>query len=78
MIQITYFGFDRKKVFNIYLDDILVSSENFQIEKGDKFYTVDYVIPDKIKKTNKEKLTIKFEAANNSRTAGIYYGRLLR
>ena len=77
-LQITYFGFDRKKEFNIYLNDILLASENFTLEKGDKLYSINYDITEEVKKTNSGKLTVKFEAVNKRQTAGIYYIRLLR
>jgi hypothetical protein len=78
VLRLTYYGKDTDKEFAIYLNDVKVASESFQGEKGDKFYDVDYEIPEAVIRQNKDQLTLRFEAGSGSRTADIYFIRLLR
>ena len=77
-VQITYYGNDAGRKFNILVDDILVAEEHLEGEKGDVFFTKDYILPEKIAEKKNKTLTIKFQAKENSRTAGIYGVRLMK
>jgi uncharacterized protein len=77
-LQITYFGLDRKRSFDIFLNDTKLETVTLNGDKGDAFFTVDYAIPDEIKKANTGVLKLKFVAALKSRAGGIYYIRLLK
>lgn len=77
-IQITYYGKDAGRKFNILVDGIVIAEEHLKGYKGDKFFTKDYILPKKITEKNNRELTIKFEAAQGSTTAGIYGVRLMK
>jgi hypothetical protein len=76
-LQITYFGLDKDRNFDIFINDIKIASVSLIGDKGDTFYIIDYSIPAGINK-NKSVLTLKFVASENSKAGGIYYIRLLK
>ncbi len=78
IVRITYYGKDAGRKFHILVDDIVIAEEHLQGNKGDTFFTKDYILPEKIGKKKDQTLTIKFQAAKNSRTAGIYGVRLMK
>ncbi|MGB8376655.1 MAG: DUF6805 domain-containing protein, partial [Salegentibacter sp.] len=47
-------------------------------DKGDTFFSKDYMLPQKLLKKKPQELTIKFEAMEGSRTAGVYGIRLMK
>lgn len=77
-IRVTYYGNDKDRNFNILVDGILIAEENLKGEKGDTFFTKDYILPKKLIEKEKNEFTIKFQAKENSRTAGIYGVRLMK
>ena len=77
-LQVTYFGQDRDRNFNIYVNGQLLAEEHLNGDKGDAFFTKDYMLPKKLIKKNQKELTIKFEAMEGSRTAGVYGVRLMK
>lgn len=77
-LRLTYYGRDRDREFDIYLNGVKLASESFMGEKGDRFFDVDYQIPDNVIQQSQDKLSLRFEAKNGSRTADIYFVRLLR
>lgn len=77
-LQVTYFGLDRKRTFDILLNGTKLETVTLNGDKGDAFFTVDYKIPEEIKKANTGILKLKFVAAPKSKAGGIYYIRLLK
>jgi uncharacterized protein len=77
-LQITYFGLDRKRTFDIFLNDTKLETVTLNGDKGDAFFTVDYAIPEEIRKANTGVLKLKFVAVPKSKAGGIYYIRLLK
>ncbi|WBL23775.1 glycoside hydrolase family 127 protein [Zunongwangia sp. HRR-M8] len=77
-IRLTYFGQDSNRKFKILLNGELVANEHLKGENGAEFFTKDYELPKKIVEQKNNTLTIRFEAAENSRTAGIYGVRLMK
>jgi len=76
ILRITYFGQDRNRLFDIYVNNMLLQTVELNGAGGDQFYDVDYVLPAEVAK---EKLMIvKFAAKENSTAGGIYYVRLLK
>jgi len=78
ILRLTYYGKDTDREFDIYLNDVKLASEAFKGEKGDKFFDVDYELPEALTQQGKDKLTLRFEAKSGSRTADVYFVRLLR
>jgi len=70
-LRLTYFGRDNNRNFKILVNDELIAAVNLDGSKGDKFYEVDYVIPDRLIKASTT-LLVKFVADQGSETAGIY------
>ncbi len=77
-IRITYYGNDANRKFDILIDDMLIAEEHLKGDKGDVFFTKDYILPEKLAEKKNKTLTIKFRAADGSRTAGIYGVRLIK
>ncbi|MEJ6981443.1 glycoside hydrolase family 127 protein [Pedobacter sp. P351] len=75
-IRITYFGRERNKSFNIYINNMLLSEVKTDGSKGDTFYTVDYELPSQLKSS--KSLTIKFQANAPSTISNIYEVRLMK
>ncbi|MCC5834551.1 MAG: glycoside hydrolase family 127 protein [Opitutales bacterium] len=77
-LRITYFGLDRDRHFRILINDNKIAQVELQ-EKGDRFYDVDYPVPDEIVDNAPDGiLTVKFVAEPDSTAGGIYGVRLLR
>ncbi|MGA9591077.1 MAG: glycoside hydrolase family 127 protein [Salegentibacter sp.] len=77
-LRVTYFGEDRDRNFNIYVNGQLLAEEYLKGDKGDTFFSKDYMLPQKLLKKKPQELTIKFEAMEGSRTAGVYGIRLMK
>jgi hypothetical protein len=77
-LQITYYGRDIKRQFNIILNGEVLVLGNFQTSKGDRFYTIDYEIPASLIQKSNGLIRLRFEASNGSTTPGVYEVRLLR
>ncbi|MCM4157297.1 glycoside hydrolase family 127 protein [Gramella sp. AN32] len=77
-LRVTYYGTDRNRKFKILIEGIIIAEENFKDDKGDIFYTKEYLLPKKLMKQHRKELTIRFEAAEGSSTAGIYGVRLMK
>lgn len=77
-IRITYHGKDAKRSFNILADDVLVAAVKADKESGDRFYSVDYPLPDVVLAKNTGKINIRFVADAGSETARIYEVRLIK
>lgn len=75
-LRITYYGMDKGRFFDIYVNDILLKSVELDGTKGDKFFDVDYPLPAGLE--NEKLLNIKFVAKTGSIAGGIYYLRLLK
>lgn len=75
-LRITYFGQDSDRKFNILVDGKIIASPEFMGKKGNAFFEVDYDLSETTASQN-EIITVRFEAAQNSSTAGIYGVRLL-
>jgi DUF1680 family protein len=77
-LQLTYFGLDKGRTFDIYLNDKLLRTVTLDGSKGANFFTEDYIIPQEILKKNAEVLRVKFVAHPGSIAGGIYGVRLLK
>ncbi len=79
VLRITYFGRDRNRTFDIYVNDQLLKTVNMDATHGDQFYDVDYEIPAPILNSlSNETMKVKFVAKPGSVAGGIYYVRLLK
>lgn len=79
LLQITYYGLDKDRNFDILINDDIIATVKLDGSKGDQFYSVDYTIPTEIIQNAPDgKLTVKFAANSGSIAGGIYGVRLLR
>ncbi|WP_442590830.1 beta-L-arabinofuranosidase domain-containing protein [Pedobacter sp. AW31-3R] len=74
-IRLTYFGADRDKNFDIYVNNVLLQTVKLEGAKGDQFYDVVYPLT-AVKKG--EKMELRFAAKPGSSVAAIYEVRLVK
>ena len=67
-----YIGDDRNRKFDILIDGKLFKTEDWKGGEGNKFYNIEYPIPDELLK-NKTKINVRIEA-NYTSTAGRIFG----
>lgn len=75
-LLITYYGEDRGRDFDIYLNDVHISSVRLDGSKGAVFFDEEYSLPDELR--HAERLTVKFVAKDRSIAGGVYDVRLLK
>jgi hypothetical protein len=79
ILRITYFGLDKGRTFDIYVNGSILTTVNLDGAKGGVFFDVNYDIPQAIiDKTKDGIMNVKFIAHENSVAGGIYYVRLLK
>jgi hypothetical protein len=66
-LRITYYGQDRNRLFDIYINNVFIQTVELNGSKGDQFFDVDYPLSGEL--TKEKLLTVKFVAKENS-TAG--------
>ncbi|RJF86202.1 glycoside hydrolase family 127 protein [Sphingomonas cavernae] len=72
MLQATYWGEERKRLFHILVDGKRVASQTLNAEKPGEFFDVEYAIPDALTK-GKKQVKIRFEPEPGN-TAGPVFG----
>jgi DUF1680 family protein len=77
-LRITYFGLDKDRNFDIYINNQLLKTVTLDGSKGDTFFDADYELPEQIINNSANKLNVKFVAHKGSVAGGIYYIRLLK
>lgn len=78
-LQITYYGLDKNRSFDILINNQVLSNVTLTGNQGDNFFAVEYPIPaETLQNTADNKLVVKFVAKSNSVAGGIYEVRLLR
>lgn len=75
-LRITYYGKDAGRKFDILVNGQVIASPQFDGTQGNSFFEVDYDLPTDLVKEH-EILNVRFEAAPNAVTSGIYGVRLL-
>ncbi|TRX01870.1 glycoside hydrolase family 127 protein [Flavobacterium gawalongense] len=77
-LRITYFGADKNKNFDVYVNDVLVASMNMDGFEGNKFIDKTIELPAAILNGKHKILQVQFKAKPNSAITGIYEVRLLK
>ena len=78
-LRLTYFGLDKDRKFNIYVNGTLLQTVHLTGERGNQFFEEEYAIPAVVlAKATDNVLTVKFAAQENSTTAGLYEVRLMK
>ena len=74
-LRLTYFGAEKDRNFDIYINNILISHVELDGTKGRAFVDVDYQLPAGI---NAKELEVKFVAKERSAIANIFEVRLMK
>lgn len=77
-LRITYFGTDKNRNFDIYVNEVLVATLNLDGTEGNQFIDKEIELPAAIGNAKPKILQVQFKAKPNSSIAGIYEVRLLR
>lgn len=77
-LSITYFGADKNRNFDVYVNDILLLSVSMDGSEGDKFIDKIIELPAGILNGDYKVLQVKFMAKSGSAITGIYEVRLLK
>ena len=75
-LRVSYYGTDKNVSFDILANNILLKKESPDGLKGNVLFDVDYTLPDEVLKS--DSMEIKFAAQAGSRTARIFYVRLVK
>jgi uncharacterized protein len=79
VLQLTYFGLDSDRHFDILVNDVKIAEVHLDGSQGDRFFTVDYPIPDEVFQDAADNVLItRFEAHEGSIAGGVYHVRLMR
>ncbi|WP_281636597.1 glycoside hydrolase family 127 protein [Flavobacterium marginilacus] len=77
-LRITYFGADKNKDFDVYVNDTLAVSIKMDGSEGNQFIDKTIELPSAIIEGKQKILQIQFKAKPNSSITGIYEVRLLK
>ncbi|MFV8376280.1 beta-L-arabinofuranosidase domain-containing protein [Flavobacterium sp. LB1P71] len=77
-LRITYFGADKNRNFDIYVNDVLVASMNMDGSEGNQFIDKIIELPEAILNAKPKILQVQFKAKPNSTITGIYEVRVLK
>ena len=77
-IMLTLYGADKNKSFDVFANDILVSSIKLDGKDGDQFVDKYFPLPTALINQNPEKIIVKFIATKGLAIAGIYEIRLMK
>jgi uncharacterized protein len=76
-LKVTYYGTD-KSSFDIIINGNLLKKENLAGAKGNTFFDVDYVIPDKLLHAETAFVEVRFSASADAKVSRIFYVRLMK
>jgi len=76
-LSLTYYGREKNREFDIYLDDKKITHVVLDGSGPDAFFSAEYPLPQEIN-TNGKRVTLKFVATAGHQTASIYDVRILR
>ncbi len=77
-LSVTYYGLDSGRRFRILINGHVIANVHLDGKQGDRFYAVEYAIPETLVKASNGVLTVRFEAEQNSVAGGIYEVRLMK
>lgn len=77
-LQVTYYGRDRNREFEVRVNDLLVATVKMDGTGEDKFIDVMYALPESLLSVIPPSITVKFIAKEGSTTANVFEVRLLK
>ncbi|HEU4903637.1 MAG TPA: glycoside hydrolase family 127 protein [Flavisolibacter sp.] len=75
-LRLTYYGLDRDRSFDLYVNDHLLQAVELKGTGGDRFFDVDYDLPQEV--ARQKLLTVKFVAKDGLVAGGVYDVRVLK
>jgi hypothetical protein len=76
-LRVTYWGSDDGRKFDVLVDGVKVKTEELKNAHPDEFYDETYPLTAEMLK-GKQKITVKFEAAEGSTAGGVFGVRVMR
>lgn len=77
-LRITYFGADKNKNFDVFVNEVLVATINMDGSEGNQFIDKIIELPESILNAKSKVLQVQFKAKPSASITGIYEVRLLR
>jgi hypothetical protein len=77
-LRVTYYARDRNRQFDIYVNDVLLTTVKMDGAGEDKFIDADYSLPDGLLNSTPSSVTVKFVAKEGVATANVFEVRLLK
>lgn len=77
-VRITYFGSDKDRSFEVYVNDVLVTTINMDGSEGNQFIDKIFELPASIIEAKQKMIQLTFKAKPNSSITGIYEVRLMK
>jgi len=77
-LRLTYYGRERNRQFEIYVNEVLLSAVKMEGAGADTWTGTDYPLPESLLNNPPSTLTVKFIAKDGSTTANIFEIRLLK
>ncbi len=77
-LLVTYSGTDRNANFDVLTNGVLLKKEMLKEPKGGTSFDIEYDLPDAVLQSPDELIEVKFAAAQGSRTARVFYVRLIK
>lgn len=79
ILQLTYYGLDADRHFDILVNDVRIAEVHLDGSQGDRFFSVDYPVPAEVVENAADNVLVtRFVAHEGSIAGGIYHVRLLR
>lgn len=77
-LRVTYYGRERNRNFDIYLNNVLLTTVKMVGAGADAFTDVDYALPESLLQAKPSTVTVKFAAQPGAATANVFEVRLLK
>lgn len=77
-LRVTYYGRERNRNFDIYINNVLLTTVKMDGTGVDAFTDVDYALPESLLSHPPAAITVKFAAQGGSATANVFEVRLLK
>ncbi len=77
-LRVTYYGRERNRNFDIYVNNVLLTTVKMDGAGEDKFVDVEYNLPGSLLNGASSPITVKFMAKEGSATANVFEVRLLK
>lgn len=76
-LLVTYWGDDDNRLFDFYVDDVLVATQELKHSRPHEFFDVEYAVPPTLTE-GKQQVTVKVQARPGSTAGGLFGFRTVR